>query len=170
MFQKRVDQVIEKMKADGLKQILVSELYKYYSERIHARARELGVREFISYNRVWERNEDDDACKTAHIINEDSSKVSMLFPIPFSSPEVTNNKLFETLQKGLESNFKDMEILVVGRIPEEIELFAAKAPMGAIRWWPMEKDDSLETCIKYAKYCSSCKEKIIILPESYKNN
>jgi glycosyltransferase involved in cell wall biosynthesis len=147
----------------------LSELYKYYSERIHARVKELGVHEFVSYNRVWERSEEDDACKTAHIINEDSSKVSMIFPIPFSTSDVRHNKLFETLQKGLETNFKDMEILVVGRIPEGIETFAAKAPMGAIRWWPMEKDDSLETCLKYAKYCSSCKEKIVILPEADNN-
>jgi hypothetical protein len=90
----------------------------------------------------------------------------MIFPIPFSSLEVKLNKLFETIQKGLETNFKDMEILVVGRIPEEIETFAAKSPMGAIRWWPMEKEDSLETCIIYAKYCSSCQEKIVILPET----
>lgn len=151
-------------------QILVSELYKYYSERIHARVKELGVHEFVSYNRIWERDEGDDACKSAHIINEDSSRVSMIFPIPYSYGEVKHNKLFETLQKGLETNFKDMEILVVGRIPEEIQIFVAKAPMGAIRWWPMEKDDLLETCIKYAKYCSSCKEKVVILPESYKNN
>ena len=90
----------------------------------------------------------------------------MIFPIPFSVPQVRFNMLFETFQKGLDTNFKDMEILVVGRIPEEIETFAAKAPMGAIKWWPMEKNDSLETCIKYAKLCSSCKEKIIVSLES----
>ena len=57
-----------------------------------------------------------------------------------------------------------MEVVVVGRIPEEIEAFAAKAPMGAIRWWPMEPNDSLETCIQYAKFCASCKEKVVVLP------
>lgn len=149
-------------------QILVSELYRYYSGRIHARVNELGVHEFESYNRVWERKEDDTACKSAHVINEDLSKVSMLFPIPYSYPEVRHNKLFETLQKGIETNFKDMEVVVIGRIPDEILTFAIKAPMGAVRWWPMEKDDSLETCIKYAKFCSSCKEKVVILPESLK--
>lgn len=147
-------------------QILVSELYRYYSERIHVRVKELGVHEFVSYNRVWERKEDDTACKSAHIINEDLSKVSMLFPIPYSYTEVKHDKLFETLKKGIETNFKDMEVVVVGRIPEEIETFASKAPMGAIRWWPMESSDSLETCIKYAKFCSSCKENVVILPES----
>ena len=54
--------------------------------------------------------------------------------------------------------------MVVGNIPAEIEDFATMAPMGAIRWWPMEPTDSLETCIQYAKYCASCKEKVIVLP------
>ncbi|OOM74055.1 hyaluronan synthase [Clostridium puniceum] len=152
-------------------QILVSELYRYYSERIHTRVKELGVYEFESYNRVWERNEDDTACKSAHIINEDLSKVSMLFPIPYFFPEVKHDKLFETLKKGIETNFKDMEVVVVGRIPEEVESFASIAPMGAIRWWPMEPNDSLKTCIQYAQFCSSCKDKIVILPEStYKDD
>ena len=62
-------------------------------------------------------------------------------------------------------NFKDIEIVVVGHIPKDIENFAAKAPMGSIKWWEMEENDSLETCIKYAKFCSSCKEKVVILPE-----
>ena len=57
-----------------------------------------------------------------------------------------------------------MEVVVVGRIPKEIEEFASMAPMGAIRWWQMEPTDSLETCIQYAKFCSSCKEKVIVLP------
>jgi len=66
------------------------------------------------------------------------------------------------------TNFKDMQVVVVGRIPQEIEVFASRAPMGAIRWWPMEPKDSLETCIKYAKFCSSCKEKLVMLPEYLK--
>lgn len=57
-----------------------------------------------------------------------------------------------------------MEIVVVGKIPPEVEKFAAKAPMGAIRWWPMEKHDSLENCMQYAKLCASCSEKIVVMP------
>lgn len=146
-------------------QILVSELYKYYSRRIHERVKELGVHEYVSYSRVWERDENDTALNAANIINEDSSRISMLFPIPYSCTAVNYNQLFETIENGLETNFKDIEVVVVGNIPKEIETFASKAPMGAIRWWGMEQSDSLETCIKYAKFCSSCKEKVIILPE-----
>ena len=54
--------------------------------------------------------------------------------------------------------------MVVGNIPTEIEEFAKMAPMGAVRWWQMEPADTLETCIQYAKYCASCKEKVIVLP------
>ena len=43
----------------------------------------------------------------------------------------------------MENNFKDIEVAVVGHIPSEIEAFAAKAPMGAIRWWPMEPEEIL---------------------------
>lgn len=148
-------------------QILVGELYKYYGNRIHARVKELGVQEHLSYSRVWERDENDEALKGANIINEDSSRISMLFPIPYSSSVDSNEQLISTLEKGLENNFKDMEVVVIGSIPPEVELFAAKAPMGAIRWFPMEENDSLETCIKYAKFCSSCKDKVIVLPESH---
>ena len=151
-------------------QILVSELYKYYSKRIHARVNELGVHEYVSYSRVWEREPDDTALKAANIINEDSSRTSMLFPIPYSSSEIKHEQLINTLQRGLETNFKDVEVVVVGRIPKEVESFASKAPMGAIRWWQMEPTDSLETCIKYAKLCSSCKEKVVIIPEDLQND
>ena len=65
---------------------------------------------------------------------------------------------------GIESGFKNTEVIVVGRIPKEVEFFASQAPEGAIRWWPMEPDDSLETCIQYAKYCASCKEKVVVMP------
>lgn len=146
-------------------QVLVNELYKYYGERIHKRVNELGLQEYVSYSRVWERNTDDPALQSANIIDEDSSKFSMLFPIPYSCPISKNEQLIKTLEKGIETNFNDMQVVVVGRIPEEIEIFASRAPMGAIRWWPMEPKDSLETCIQYAKICSSCKEKVIIQPE-----
>ena len=145
-------------------QILVKELNSYYSERIRTRVKELGLSEDVKYSRVWERETDDPALKLANIIKEDSSRVSILFPIPYSSPVIKHEQLFSILQKGIESNFKDMEVVVVGHVPEEIEAFASKAPMGAIRWWPMEPEDSLETCIRYAKFCSSCMEKKIILP------
>jgi len=146
-------------------QILVRELYRYYNERIHTRVKELGLQEYVSYSRVWERDTDDPALKSANIIDEDSSKFSLIFPIPYSCPISKNEQLFKTLEKGMETNFKDIEVVVVGRIPQEIETFASRSPMGAIRWWSMEPKDSLETCIKYAKFCSSCKDKIVMLPE-----
>ena len=145
-------------------QILVRELYSYYTPRINARLQELGLPDSLSFSRVWERAIDDPARKSAHIIHEDSSKISILFPIPYSSPVKEHDQLFQTLQKGIENNFKDIEVVVVGNIPAEIETFAAKAPMGAIRWWPMEPNDTLETCIQYAKYCASCTEKVVVLP------
>lgn len=151
-------------------QVLVNQLYRYYSKRIQTRVRELGLQEYVSYSRVWERDINDPALKSANIIDENLSKISLLFPIPYSCTEVKHNQLLKVLEKGIETNFKDMEIVVVGLIPEEIEIFAAKAPMGAIRWWPMESKDSLETCIQYAKFCSSCKEKVVVLPDSIQNN
>ena len=145
-------------------QILVKELYSYYSKRIHTRVKELGLPEYVPYSRVWGRSTDDTALKSANIIDEDTSRISMLFPIPYSYPVIKHDQLFNSLQKGIETNFKDMEVVVVGRIPKEIENFASNAPMGAIRWWPMEPKDSLETCIQYAKFCASCKEKVVVLP------
>lgn len=146
-------------------QILVNELYKYYRERIHARVKELGLQEELSYSRAWERDINDPSLKGANIIDEDSSRFSMLFPIPYSCPVGKNEQLIKALEKGIDTNFKDMEVVIVGCIPKEIESFASRSPMGAIRWWPMEPKDSLETCIQYAKFCSSCKEKVIMIPE-----
>ncbi|WP_163216097.1 hypothetical protein [Clostridium thermarum] len=42
-------------------------------------------------------------------------------------------------------------------------VFAAKAPMWAVRWWPMELNDSLETCIRYAMYCAFYRKKEVVL-------
>ena len=143
-------------------QILVKELYNYYLPRINDRLQELELPEQVPYSRIWERENDDPGRKSALMIHENSSKVSYLFPIPYSNTGKAHSQLFHTIQKGMENNFKDIEVVVVGHIPSEIEAFAAKAPMGAIRWWPMEPEDSLEACVQYAKYCASCKEKVVI--------
>lgn len=145
-------------------QILVKELYNYYLPRINTKVKELGLPDLVEYSRIWEREIDDHGRKTAHVIHEDSSRKSIMFPIPYSSLDKEHNQLIKTLQKGRETNFKELEVVVVGCVPAEVEAFAAKAPMGAIRWWPMEPSDSLETCIQYAKLCASCKEKIVIVP------
>ncbi|MGG2093172.1 glycosyltransferase [Bacillus sp. S13(2024)] len=145
-------------------QVLCKELKNYYHQRIYKRVNELGLPDNVPYKRVWETDADHPARKSAHIIHEDSSRVSILFPIPYSYPAKEHVELFRTLQKGIENNFKEIEVVVVGRIPPEIYTFASKAPMGTIRWWPMEPDDSLETCIQYAEFCASCVEKIVVLP------
>jgi O-antigen biosynthesis protein len=147
-------------------QILCRELESYYHERIQKRVKELGLPTDLPYNRIWETSSDDLARKSAHIIDEDDSRISYLFPIPTFSSFEEHPKLINTLETGLESNFKDFEVVVVGHIPPEVEAYAAKSPMGAIRFWQMEPNDSLETCIQYAMYCASCKEKKVVLPES----
>jgi glycosyltransferase involved in cell wall biosynthesis len=147
-------------------QILVKELNNYYSQRINTRLIELGLSEDVPYSRIWETTADNPARKSAHFIHEELSRVSILFPIPYSCPTNEHTQLFETLQKGIETNFNEFEVVVVGRIPAAVETFASMAPMGAIRWWPMEPNDSLETCIQYAQFCSSCTENIVVLPET----
>lgn len=145
-------------------QILVKELKNYYHNRIYTKVKELGMPELVPYKRIWLRDPNDPGRKTAHVINEDRSKVSILFPLPYSCSNQDNSQLYKTLHKGIATNFKDIEVVVVGNVPQEIESFAAKAPMGAIRWWPMEQEDSLETCVEFAKICASCSEKIVIIP------
>jgi O-antigen biosynthesis protein len=145
-------------------QILCRELERNYHQRINTRLKELGLPDEVEYSRIWETTTDDPARKSAHIIHEDLSKVSILFPIPSSSPAKEHTELLKTLQKGIETNFKEIEVVVVGLVPPEIGTFASIAPMGAIRWWPMEPNDSLETCIQYAKFCASCSEKVVVLP------
>jgi O-antigen biosynthesis protein len=148
-------------------QILVKELFNYYRQRINTRVKELELPEYLPYNRIWETAPDHPMRKSAHNIHEDSSRVSILFPIPYASPIKEHTQLTETLQKGIETHFKDLEVVVIGRIPPEIEFFASKAPIGAVRWWPMKQSDSLETCIEYAKICASCTEKVVVLPQEY---
>ncbi|NSL52671.1 glycosyltransferase [Calidifontibacillus erzurumensis] len=145
-------------------QILVNELKNYYHNRIYGKIKGLGMPELVPYNRVWLTDPDDPARKTAHVINENPSKVSILFPLPYSASNVDYTQLYKTLEKGLKTNFNDIEVVVVGNVPYFVEQYAAKAPTGAIRWWPMERDDTLECCIEYAKYCTSCKEKIVVMP------
>lgn len=145
-------------------QVLVAALYRAYYERIITRLRELDLPEAFPYRRLWLRPADDPGRKTANRIKEDASRVSLLFPIPHSSDSKTHAQLLKSMSKELEEHFRDTEIVVVGRIPEEVEIYASKARMGAIRWWPMEAADDLETCIQYAKLVASCKEKVVILP------
>ncbi|MBT2293615.1 glycosyltransferase [Paenibacillus albidus] len=145
-------------------QVLVRELNRSYSQRISMRLTELGLPEQLPYNRIWETSANDPARKSASVIHEDTARSSILFPISYASPIQEHTQLLQTLQKGMESNFKDIEIVVVGRVPKEVEIYASKAPMGAIRWWPMERNDSLEACIQYAKCIASCKEKWVVLP------
>jgi glycosyltransferase involved in cell wall biosynthesis len=148
-------------------QVLCREIGSYYNPRINARLEELGIPEQVDYNRVWERSPNDDGRKTAHITDEDTSKTSMLFAIPYSCSENKLTELYETLAKGSETNFIDIEVVIAGCVPDDIEKYASEAPMGAIRWWPMEPDDSLETCVEYAKLCASCRKKIVVLPKNY---
>jgi len=147
-------------------QILVKELNAYYHSRIVLRLEELGLHELLPYKRVWETAADDPARKSAHINHERESKVSVLFPLPYTSSRNDHAELIRMMRKGVETGFNDIEVVVVGRIPAEVEAYASKAPMGAIRWWPMEPNDSLDTCIEYAKFCSSCEEKVVVLPQS----
>jgi O-antigen biosynthesis protein len=147
-------------------QTLIKELYQYYYPRISDRLQELNLPGLLPYHRIWETNEDYPGRKTAHVVNERSSKISYLYPIPYSDEEYDCTQLYKSIQDGMATNFIDSEVVVIGNIPPEVEFFASKAPMGAIRWWPMEPSDSLETCISYGKYIASCKEKMVILPGS----
>jgi O-antigen biosynthesis protein len=144
-------------------QILVRELKDYYHHRISQKIKRLGMPELVPYNRVWETNPDDPSRKTAHIINVNINKKAFIFPIPYSSNKEPY-QLYETLDKGIKTGFDNMEIIIVGDVPDNIEPLAAKAPPGSIRWWPMKPEDPLEFYIEYAKLCSSCQEKIIIMP------
>ncbi len=148
-------------------QILCQELWNHYYNRIQTRMEELGLPslENLPYTRIWEAPSDYPGRTTAHIIHKDSSKTSILFPIPYSSRANEHTQLLKTLQEGMETNFKTIEVVVVGNVPPEVEAFAAMAPMGAIRWWPMETDDSPETCLEYAKFCASGSKIEIVLPQ-----
>ncbi|WP_404332364.1 glycosyltransferase [Mesobacillus maritimus] len=145
-------------------QILVNELRIFYQNRILDRFKELGLPELFPYRRVWETPPGDPSRKSVHIIDENPAKKSFLYPIPYSLPPGDNTHLYNTLNKALENNFSEIEVVVVGNVPSDVIRFASKAPTGAIRWWPMEPNDSLETCIEYAKYCASCKEKEVVMP------
>ncbi|TCZ80817.1 glycosyltransferase [Paenibacillus albiflavus] len=145
-------------------QILVNELESYYHQKIQERLIELDLPESVEDSRVWETTTDHPARKSAHVNCEDFSKKSILFPIPYSSSKEEHTELLKTLQKGIETGFQEFEVVVVGNVPAEVETFASKSRVGAIRWWPMESDDSLERCIEYANLCSSCSDKIVVLP------
>ncbi|WP_394223952.1 glycosyltransferase [Priestia aryabhattai] len=144
-------------------QILVKELNNYYAKRIYEKLKELDLPQQLPYRRVWETSANSLTRKSAHCINENPFKTSILFPIPYSSAIKDYSQLYKTIEKGLETNFKDIEVVVVGNVPSQIETFASNAPSGAIRWWPMEKHDSLESCIQYSKFCASCVDKVIVL-------
>nr|WP_323856378.1 class I SAM-dependent methyltransferase [Rossellomorea marisflavi] len=143
-------------------QLLVQQLYLYYGDRIRERLESLGLPREIPYDRIWKRKTDDAGVKTAHLIHEREDRRSLLFPIPHEEEEYDHTLLLEALREGLETGFSDHEIIIAGRIPHLVETYAANAPMGAIRWWPMEVEDDWETCLRYATYMASCKEKVVM--------
>jgi glycosyltransferase involved in cell wall biosynthesis len=147
-------------------QVLVDALYDYNAQRINNRILELKLPIHTEYNRVWEMSKEDPGRLTAHILHNNPSAISLLFPIPYSAQESAYEKLLEALQEGLSTHFNHVEIVVVGCIPPILEHIAASTstPTGAIRWWPMEQDASLDTCTKYADLCASCSQKILFLP------
>ncbi|SFI38818.1 Glycosyltransferase involved in cell wall bisynthesis [Paenibacillus sp. UNC496MF] len=146
-------------------QALVKELNRTYEPRIAARLRQLGIPERpFPYRRVWQTPADDPARLTAHVADEDGSRPAILFPLPYSEPDTDHPELIRELDKGRRTGYKHAQIVVVGRIPDWLEGCAAQAPTGAVRWWPMEPGDDVETCIRYAAMIASCKEKIVIVP------
>lgn len=148
-------------------QILCQELESYYHERINQRIVDLGLPslENSEYKRIWQTPEDDPKRKSATLVETDSSRISLLFPLPYSTKTQDHTLLFQTLQEGVNSNFRDFEVVVIGNVPSEVEAFASLAAMGSVRWWTMEPDCSLDECIYFAKLCASCSKHEVRLPK-----
>lgn len=143
-------------------QLLVQELHTFYEHRIREKLDERNMPALQPYQRIWLTSKDDPARRTTHVIQQDSSRVSLLFPIPHRAAKRQYQKLIAALQEGESSHFKDIEIVVVGRIPTTVYAYASRAPMGAIRWWSMEREDCFETCLQYAELIASCREKVVV--------
>lgn len=145
-------------------QVLVGELNRSYRQRIGLRLTELDLPELLPYNRIWQTSPQDPARKSGNVLLEDGVRVSVIFPLPYTCTDPDYTQLYSTIQRGLDSGFKEMEVIIVGRIPEELEKYASMAPTGAIRWWTMEEQDSLEICIQYAKIIATSREKVVVMP------
>ncbi|MDQ0417068.1 glycosyltransferase involved in cell wall biosynthesis [Croceifilum oryzae] len=149
-------------------QILCGQLEQYYRPRINSRMEDIDAPclEHVPYERIWNRPADSPALELAYVVDEDPNRVSLIFPFlsPCEGEDHTN--LLKTLQNGMETNFKEFEVIIIGDIHPDVEFFASHAPSGAIRWWPMTSEESLESCIQYAKLCASCAKKTVILPKS----
>lgn len=145
-------------------QILCQELERYYRERINQRIEELELPSLQDqeYSRCWEIPNEHPKRKKCDLVDEDETRTSLLFPIPYGIDLSDHTELFQALKKGLENQFKDFEIIITGNIPPEVETYASRAPMGSIRWWPMEPHDSLDNYIRYAQLCASCSKKTIV--------
>ncbi|SDZ18114.1 glycosyltransferase [Thermoactinomyces sp. DSM 45892] len=149
-------------------QILCGQLSQYYRSRINSRMEELDMPclDQVPYERIWNRSADSPAWKVAHVVDEDPDRVSLIFPFLSPCQGEDYESLLRTLQNGIDTNFKEFEVIIIGDIHPDVELFASRAPGGDIRWWPMGSDESLDSCIQYAKLCASCAKKIVILPKS----
>ncbi|MFP3670512.1 glycosyl transferase family 2, partial [Priestia sp. SIMBA_032] len=81
----------------------------------------------ILYDRIWKRKRDDAGVKTAHLIHEREDRSSLLFPIPHEEEAYDHTLLLDALREGLETGFRDHEIVIAGRIPHLVETYAANA-------------------------------------------
>lgn len=147
-------------------QVLCQELENYYNERINERFQDLKLPSLygVEYKRIWEVPQSDIRAQTCTMKETDSARTSLLFPIlPEMDPD-DHSKLHKTLEKGIITQFKEFEVIIIGNPPSNIERYASLAPTGAIRWWPMEAHNTLDDYIRYAELCASCSTREVIYP------
>ena len=108
-------------------QILVKELYNYYLPRINDKiTRTWNYQSKYPIVEYGRGKMDDPGRKSAHIIHENSSKVSYSFPIPYSHTEREYSQLFHTFKKGWKTTLKTLKLLLLDMFLKKLKLLQLK--------------------------------------------
>jgi hypothetical protein len=139
-------------------QLLCGELWAHYAPRVRARfaALRLPAPAAAPAARVWELPHDDPWRVAGHVEHADPAVTTLVFPVPYFSPAApaaasARARLMSALSAHRDAGWRNVEAIIVGNVPRQVERFAATVAPGTVRWWPMEPSASYETCLRYAE-------------------
>lgn len=141
-------------------QLLVDYLFTYYCDRIQTKWKELGAApiEQTPYGTFWNMPPSD-LRKQAFQIDGTSSTLNSLAIIITEDENSPPLNIIHLLLSHMKVHSPEThEIIVVGKIPPEIETeFATQYPDAMLRWWTMRPTDTYLDCVRYANAMKNSK-------------
>jgi glycosyltransferase involved in cell wall biosynthesis len=152
-------------------QVLVERIHNQYHSRIEARLAELEMprlsEEEEDFKRIWNCETNHDRWKHATVTMRSEGVTSFLFPMKEDHDHALLEQLEKVFARAQKQQWTRSEIIVIGEISERITRMSFPSPDGYFRWWEMEQDEDVLSCLRYAAYVSSGEKIKFFLPSAY---